>query len=260
MIFLSLLVSLATLAVGRKVKANKSYIPFAFLVSASGFRVFLVSNLIWDYFPSFSLSRKYDLEYLSLFMVAAAYYAFTCALFHNGRPHTIDKIMYGICALCSIFTLFVTPFLPPGTVTLLREPFQIFCLLMGLTLTGITLQSMFSGAIKCADALGQAIVRAEESVRAKSEFIATMSHELRTPLNAVVGFSEIMRLEVFRPLGAKKYIEYANDINASGTHLLAVVNDVVDLSRIETGNDELHEEVLRAEGITKLVLSLSNAS
>lgn len=331
LVLLLLLVALVTLAVGRAIKASKSYIPFAFLAGASAFRVILVSNLIWDYFPDLPLSRKYDLEYLSLFMIALAYYAFACALFRNSHVHVIDKIVYGIGTLCCLFTMFVTPFLPPGTVTLLREPFQFFCLIMALTLTGVVLNSIWNRSIKRidalvvlgaalitliyetmstfklvhssmelsqfliifvtvlyvyrfvvnfhrveaerddltrslltanvalearADALSHAIVRAEESVRAKSEFIATMSHELRTPLNAVIGFSEMMRLEVFGPLGAKKYIEYANDINASGTHLLAVVNDVLDLSRVETGNDELHEEILRVEDVANLVLNL----
>ena len=69
--------------------------------------------------------------------------------------------------------------------------------------------------------------------RAKSEFLANMSHELRTPLNAIIGFSEIIKDEVFGPIGQKQYGEYANDIHASGRYLLKIINDVLDVARIE---------------------------
>jgi len=78
--------------------------------------------------------------------------------------------------------------------------------------------------------------------RAKSDFLANMSHELRTPLNAVIGFSETMRHEIFGPLGSAKYAEYAEDIHMAGNHLLELINDVLDLSKVEAGQWELHEE------------------
>lgn len=87
--------------------------------------------------------------------------------------------------------------------------------------------------------------RAEEANLAKSRFLATMSHELRTPLNAILGFSEVMQTEVLGPLGNETYKEYVNDINSSGTHLLNVINEILDLSRIEAGRHELQEEALR---------------
>jgi signal transduction histidine kinase len=77
--------------------------------------------------------------------------------------------------------------------------------------------------------------------RSKSAFLAAMSHELRTPLNAVIGFSEMMETEAFGPLGNKKYREYAGDIHASGAHLLALINDILDLSRIDAGEGALDE-------------------
>jgi signal transduction histidine kinase len=82
---------------------------------------------------------------------------------------------------------------------------------------------------------------AHEANRSKSAFLAAMSHELRTPLNAVIGFSEMMTAEAFGPLGAKKYHEYAADIRASGTHLLSLINDILDLSRIDAGEGKLDE-------------------
>jgi two-component system cell cycle sensor histidine kinase PleC len=77
--------------------------------------------------------------------------------------------------------------------------------------------------------------RAEEASRAKSAFLANMSHELRTPLNAINGFSELMVSEIFGPLGDKHYSEYAKDILASGQLLLDLINDILDMAKIEAG-------------------------
>ena len=82
---------------------------------------------------------------------------------------------------------------------------------------------------------------ATEANRAKTEFLANMSHELRTPLNAIIGFSDIMKTEMMGPLGADQYREYIRDINGSGQHLLEVVNDILDMSKIESGEMTLTE-------------------
>jgi two-component system cell cycle sensor histidine kinase PleC len=86
--------------------------------------------------------------------------------------------------------------------------------------------------------------RAEEANAAKSKFLANMSHELRTPLNAIIGFSEIMESGMFGPLGAEKYNEYCNDIHDSGQYLLDVINDILDMSKIEAGRIRLDFEDL----------------
>jgi two-component system cell cycle sensor histidine kinase PleC len=99
-------------------------------------------------------------------------------------------------------------------------------------------------------------LRAVEANRAKSEFLANMSHELRTPLNAIIGFSEIMTQELFGPLGARTYRGYANDILASGQHLLALINDVLDMSKIEAGKMTLHRERLDVEALAEEALRL----
>lgn len=78
--------------------------------------------------------------------------------------------------------------------------------------------------------------------QAKSQFLATMSHELRTPLNAILGFSEIMKSETFGPLGNARYLEYTNDIFRSGQHLLSLINDVLDFTRADAGELQLHDE------------------
>ncbi|MAW87115.1 MAG: PAS domain-containing sensor histidine kinase [Phyllobacteriaceae bacterium] len=84
--------------------------------------------------------------------------------------------------------------------------------------------------------------RAEAANLAKSEFLANMSHELRTPLNAVIGFSEVMQSGLFGPLGSDRYEEYARDIHQSGNYLLNVINDILDMSKIEAGRFTLDHE------------------
>ncbi|MHA1157330.1 MAG: sensor histidine kinase [Alphaproteobacteria bacterium] len=84
--------------------------------------------------------------------------------------------------------------------------------------------------------------RAEEANLAKSRFLATMSHELRTPLNAILGFSEIINKEVLGPIGHDSYKEYVGDIHDSGQYLLNLINEILDLSRIEAGRRDLNEE------------------
>ncbi len=91
--------------------------------------------------------------------------------------------------------------------------------------------------------------RAEEANQAKSKFLANMSHELRTPLNAIIGFSEIMELAMFGPLGADKYTEYSRDIRDSGQYLLDVINDILDMSKIEAGGIHLAPETVELDRI-----------
>ncbi len=94
-------------------------------------------------------------------------------------------------------------------------------------------------------------VRAEAANKSKSEFLANMSHELRTPLNAVNGFSEIMIAEMYGPMGDPRYKEYAQDIHNSGQHLLALINDILDMSKIEAGKMNLKFEPMSLEDVTE---------
>ncbi|WP_304179328.1 PAS domain-containing sensor histidine kinase, partial [Phenylobacterium aquaticum] len=94
-------------------------------------------------------------------------------------------------------------------------------------------------------------VRAEGANQAKSEFLANMSHELRTPLNAINGFSDIMAQEMFGPLGDARYKGYSHDILSSGQHLLALINDILDMSKIEAGKMSLKFEPLSLEDVAE---------
>jgi signal transduction histidine kinase len=91
--------------------------------------------------------------------------------------------------------------------------------------------------------LNALLVEADNANKSKSEFLATMSHELRTPLNAIIGFSDVLHKQLYGSLGNARYLEYVADINASGLHLLAIINDILDLAKAEAGKLELREDV-----------------
>jgi len=93
-----------------------------------------------------------------------------------------------------------------------------------------------------ADNLTRALDAAAAASQAKSQFLATMSHELRTPLNAIIGFSELLKGELFGPIGDARYKGYVNDVHRSGKHLLSLVNDVLDFSKIDAGHLTLQED------------------
>lgn len=101
--------------------------------------------------------------------------------------------------------------------------------------------------------------RAEEANQAKSKFLANMSHELRTPLNAIIGFSEIMESGMFGPLGADKYQEYCSDIRSSGQYLLDVINDILDMAKIEAGRIRLDFEDLQIDPLLSEAMRVVSA-
>ncbi len=106
------------------------------------------------------------------------------------------------------------------------------------------LQAARVSAELAANSATDAMVAAQAANRAKSEFLANMSHELRTPLNAIMGFSQIIAEQTLGPIGTERYVEYSRDINGSAEHLLAIINDILDLARIEAGKAELTEDPL----------------
>jgi len=106
------------------------------------------------------------------------------------------------------------------------------------------------------EALINAKISAEEANRSKTEFMANMSHELRTPLNAIIGFSEILAQEYFGVHSNPKYKDYAQDILHSGQHLLSLINDILDLSRIESGKQTLQEEAINLDELLQSTMRL----
>ncbi len=105
-------------------------------------------------------------------------------------------------------------------------------------------------------ALRDAKLQAEAASRAKSEFLANMSHELRTPLNAIIGFSEMIKSEILGPVDHEQYRTYAGDINSSGLHLLGIINEILDLAKVEAGKMDLDLRLLNLTEIAKDVLRI----
>ncbi len=110
--------------------------------------------------------------------------------------------------------------------------------------------------VELAESYEQEKIRAEEANQSKSEFLANMSHELRTPLNAINGFSDILKKEMFGPLGDPRYKEYVGDILFSGQHLLSLINDILDMSKIEAGKMNLNTEMLQMNEMIEQVVRI----
>jgi len=327
-------VAAVTFVAGRFDDDPFRYYVFAFLSASSALRVFFVSDVVWDYFPTFTFARKLDIEYLSLFLVLSAYYAFVHMLFRRGTFGWFDKCVYGVTGALIFFALFVAPFFPVGTITLTREPIQIIWLVVAVVVAYTLVKSLLTEPDQKKDALfvfiaalsmcfyevavglgfisasmewsqllvllvtllhvrafqanfkgveqerdelnqdlvaantsleaqtlelRQALVRAEESALAKSSFLAAMSHELRTPLNAIIGFSELITKQMFGPMKNDRYLEYVHDIGRSGEELLAIVNDILDISRIESGNDTVMDEEVDLQDLTRSIVRLAKA-
>jgi signal transduction histidine kinase len=116
-------------------------------------------------------------------------------------------------------------------------------------LTEMALLAAKQESERAADAARLALLNAESANRAKTEFLANMSHELRTPLNAIIGFSDVIQNEIMGRIGDNpKYIDYARDIRQAGGHLLNVINDILDIAKIEAGQLDLREEAFDSGG------------
>ena len=177
----------------------------------------------------------------------------SCVACHNGRPDSPKKD-WKVGDVRGVQSVQI-PLLSLAAIAKAQDPlvytFMVAGVLGGLLLFGALLQrlqglhqresQMLIAAERRNKELAKAITTAEAANRAKSEFLANMSHELRTPLNAIIGFSDVISGERYGALENSKYKSYAADINASGRHLLEIINDILDLAKIESGNLELNE-------------------
>jgi two-component system cell cycle sensor histidine kinase PleC len=161
--------------------------------------------------------------YATFLLPVTAYVAFAATL---SRP--VEAIMAGMLVAALPFFGYIAGQLNRTSVMLLSHRTEKDALIAELE----TAKAMSD----------EARHRAEEANLAKSRFLASMSHELRTPLNAILGFSEVMGSEVLGPIENPTYKDYARDIHASGQHLLQLINEILDLSRIEAGRYQLNEE------------------
>jgi len=167
-------------------------------------------------------------------------------------PHEVVKLVAVgltlglILSGCVIVVLWVLPMrvlnAAFGQTADYREALEIR--VAELELTQDLLERQGAELSETADRLFHAREKEREANKAKSEFLANMSHELRTPLNSIIGFSEIMQLESFGPIENERYREYSGHIHASGNHLLGLINDMLDLAKVEAGKLELEEQAL----------------
>ena len=158
----------------------------------------------------------------------------------------------------------------PGDATIRRMLVPVGATIVGLALLSLVILSQIAQVdrtrrenqhnLEIIEAKNLELIAARDEAeyanRAKSQFLAVMSHELRTPLNAIIGFSEIMYAEPYGPLGDKRYKQYAQDIHGSGGHLLSIINDILDLSKIEAGQAELNEEEVDLAALTASVVRI----
>jgi signal transduction histidine kinase len=120
---------------------------------------------------------------------------------------------------------------------------------LGIGTSEALVRSKVSLLMSREEQLRAALLGAEDANRTKSNFLALMSHELRTPLNAIIGFSEVLAAELFGPHGSPRYREYAGDIHCAGKHLLALINDILDLSKSEAGRLDIYPEPIVLEAL-----------
>ena len=193
---------------------------------------------------------------ISMLLLAAAFNTMVTA--------TIPIAVYAAIVPISLTTLFCLGYKGIGDTSMallmLVAAAQVFFFVLAKRFHQLAFESLFFRAEKteliaeleqATSNSDEARRRAEEANLSKSRFLATMSHELRTPLNAILGFSEVLKNELFGAHAIPAYKDYSNDIHSSGQHLLRLINEILDLSRVEAGRYELKEESVSLVGVAQ---------
>jgi two-component system cell cycle sensor histidine kinase PleC len=209
-----------------------SLLPLLFVqIDAPGIKVFVTTTMLIVGALTVMLSASIPIAvYTGLFPIAVG-----ITLFFWGRSDIDSVTMAMMAGAAQLFFVFLTNRLYSSSVATIEFRAEKDALIAEL-----------ETATANSD---EARRKAEEANLAKSRFLATMSHELRTPLNAILGFSEVMKNEIFGSHANSAYKEYSADIHGSGQHLLNLINEILDLSRIEAGKYELNEEALSLAAI-----------
>lgn len=247
--------------------------------------VIAIQFLLWTRYRGRALSPREVPEarrsWTLLAVYSGALWGLPCAVFFPQEGLAVQGFMVfvlGGMAACAVATLsshlpayygFLTPALMPVIVRMTLESGTIY---MAMGIIGTIFMLVLIGTARnlnrtlteslrlqfeksdLVDELTEARTQAESANAAKSAFLATVSHELRTPLNAVLGFNQLMALELHGPLGSPKYQEYARLINESGDHLLELIDEVIDLSRAESGQLDLSEETVDIGGLVNATI------
>ncbi|MGL4635072.1 MAG: sensor histidine kinase [Beijerinckiaceae bacterium] len=210
-----------------------------------------LQSLVWSSIISLAIIAPDS--FLGIFVtVALLVYASAASMLAASIRKAIYAAIIPVIGAIAILPIMASE-MPNIVLAMLALGSCLFHLLLAQRAHDMTLQTMgfraekdtLFGALEEANAKhDEARRRAEEANLAKSRFLATMSHELRTPLNAILGFSEVMKSELFGPHSVPQYKEYASDVHSSGEHLLNIINEILDLSRIEAGRYELQEEAV----------------
>ena len=210
-----------------------------------------LSGIVWSTFlliPVSTSSLSQPVFLFATLLVVIALYSFIAAPLFVGMLAATSPI-----TMVLILVFFQTGYTSMMMMAGLFVAAQLLFILLGKQVRGTLLQlfkirvekdSLIVELEEATAISNDSRRRAEEANLAKSRFLATMSHELRTPLNAIIGFSEIMKEELLGPLDNDSYKEYVSDIHSSGDHLLNLINEILDLSRVEAGKYELHEEAI----------------
>lgn len=162
------------------------------------------------------------------------------------RDAGVGLLLGGVLCGCIVLVLWILPSRALDSAMQRAEQYRIAleARISELELTQELLEKQSAELSQTADNLFHAREQERRANRAKSQFLANMSHELRTPLNSVIGFSEMVKLQAIGPVENPRYLEYAGYIHSSAKHLLALINDMLDLAKVESGKLELEEEVV----------------